>query len=356
MSQPPVARSPRLAQIKPTGGAPRRILVTGGAGFIGSHACKALAAAGFEPVAFDNLSRGHADAVRWGPLVKGSVGDAEAVADALTRYDILAVMHFAAKAYVGESVTSPWSYYGNNVCGIIGLLEGCKRAGVFTFVFSSSCAVYGVPPRLPITEDTLPEPVNPYGRTKLMGEQMLLDYASAGATYNADCRYVALRYFNVAGADPDGELGERHDPETHLVPLALLAANGRHPALEIFGTDYDTPDGTCVRDYIHVSDLARAHVLALQHLLDGGPSTTLNLGSGRGYSVREVVDAVARVTGRTPPVVDRPRRAGDPPMLVADPAKAREVLGFVTERSELDRMVADAAPWFAADQTDARSA
>ncbi len=322
-----------------TGGA--AILVTGGAGYIGSHACKALAAAGFLPVAFDNLSTGHADAVRWGPLEQGDVADASAVAAALERHRAVAVMHFAASAYVGESVTRPWDYYANNVGGIIGLLQGCDRAGVRRVVFSSSCAVYGTPDRLPITEDCPRAPINPYGRTKAICEDILTDYAATGGW-----RHVALRYFNAAGADPEGELGERHYPETHLIPLALMAALGGRESLDVFGTDYDTPDGTCLRDYIHVADLAEAHVLAVRYLLDGGESVALNLGTGHAISVAEVVATVARVTGRSLRTIDRPRRPGDPAALVADPARAARVLGFAATRSDPDRMIADAAPWF----------
>lgn len=323
-----------------------RVLVTGGAGFIGSHACKALAAAGAQPVVFDNLSTGHADAVRFGPLVRGDVRDASAVTAALRDHRIEAVMHFAASAYVGESVVQPGRYYDNNLGGMIGLLAGCAAAGVGRIVFSSSCATYGVPAVLPITEDTPQQPINPYGRTKLVCEWMLRDHAATGAL-----RHVSLRYFNAAGADPEGELGERHDPETHLLPLALLAAAGKRPALDILGTDYDTPDGTCIRDYIHVSDLARAHVLALGHLMAGGDSMALNLGSGQGTSVREIVAAVARITGRAVPLREMPRRPGDPPVLTADIQRAAERLGFSPELSDIDTILRHAAPWFCAEET-----
>lgn len=322
-----------------------RILVTGGAGFIGSHACKALATAGALPVVYDNLSTGHADAVRFGPLVRGDVRDRGAVEAALRAHRIDAVMHFAASAYVGESVSNPGKYYDNNVGGMIGLLAGCAAVGVARIVLSSSCATYGIPEVLPIVETTPQVPINPYGRTKLICEQMLRDHAAIGPL-----RHISLRYFNAAGADPDGELGERHDPETHLLPLALLAAGGARAALEIYGTDYATPDGTCIRDYIHVSDLARAHVLALQHLMAGGDSMALNLGSGRGHSVREIVAAVARVTGRTVPVREMSRRPGDPPVLTADIRLAAERLGFRPALSDLDTIVRHAAPWFIAEE------
>ncbi|MGP3697279.1 UDP-glucose 4-epimerase GalE [Rhodobacter sp. NSM] len=326
------------------------ILVTGGAGFIGSHACKALHRAGFRPVSYDNLSTGHADAVRYGPLVRGDVRDAGAVEAALRSHGAAAVIHFAASAYVGESMADPARYYDNNVGGMIGLVQGCRAAGVSRIVFSSSCATYGVPDALPIRETTLQQPINPYGRTKLICEQMLRDLAVEGL------RHVALRYFNAAGADPEGELGERHDPETHLLPLALKAASGRAGALAIFGTDYPTPDGTCIRDYIHVADLARAHVLALSRLLEGGESIALNLGTGHGLSVRGIVAAIERVTGRPVPVRLEPRRPGDPPELVADPGLAAAEIGFRTECSDIATIVRHAAPWFGLESADVEAA
>ncbi len=322
------------------------ILVTGGAGFIGSHACKALQKAGYTPVTFDNLTTGHAGHVRWGPLVQGDVRDAAAVEQALRQHQATAVIHFAASAYVGESMADPAKYYDNNVGGMIGLLAGCRAAGVSQVVLSSSCATYGIPDALPIDEMTVQKPINPYGRTKLICEQMLHDYG---------LRHISLRYFNAAGADPEGQLGERHDPETHLIPLALLAAAGRRGALGIFGTDYDTPDGTCIRDYIHVADLARAHVLALAHLQNGGESDAVNLGSGQGLSVRQIVAAIACMTGRSVPVSEMPRRAGDPPVLLADPARAARLLGFRTMLSDIDQIIGDAAPWFGLEAGYARA-
>jgi len=319
----------------------RRILVTGGAGFIGSHTCKLLAQEGYEPVVYDNLSTGHAANVRWGPFVEGDVADTERLADTLRRYRAEAVIHFAASAYVGESMASPDLYYRNNVGGMIGLLAAICRAGPLPVVFSSSCATYGIPATLPIREDTPQSPINPYGRTKLIGEQMLADHDAAFGL-----RHVALRYFNAAGADPDGELVENHDPETHLIPRALMAAAGMIPALEIFGDDYDTGDGTCERDYVHVTDLAHAHVLALRHLGNGGASLRANVGSGRAWSIRQVLDMVEKVTGRRVPCVIRPRRPGDPGVLVADAALAREALGFTTRHSELENIIATAAPAF----------
>ena len=318
-----------------------KVLVTGGAGFIGSHTCKALAAAGYCPVVFDNLSTGHADAVRFGPLVEGDLRDRKAVETALKDHKIAAILHFAASAYVGESVENPLAYYDNNVGGMISLLSAAQTAGVDRIVFSSSCATYGIPQTLPITENTPQNPINPYGRTKLIGEQMLADQAAISSL-----RYAALRYFNAAGADPDGQLGERHDPETHLIPLALMAASGQLTALSIFGDDYPTPDGTCIRDYIHVSDLARAHVLALDYLMDGKPSVHLNLGSGKGHSILEIKAEIEALTGKPLPVQFQPRRPGDPPMLTADPSLASDILGFRAELSTLPRIIRDAAPWF----------
>ncbi|MPQ93668.1 UDP-glucose 4-epimerase GalE [Thioclava sp. JE_KL1] len=318
-----------------------KVLVTGGAGFIGSHCCKALAAAGHTPVVFDDLSRGHADAVRWGPLVEGDLRDRELVETALKDHRIDAVIHFAALAYVGESVAEPTRYYDVNLGGTTALLGAMQAVGLDKIVFSSSCATYGTPETLPISEDTPQHPINPYGRSKLICEWMLEDAAAA-----TDLRFAALRYFNASGADPSGEIGERHDPETHLIPLVLRAASGQGPAVKVFGTDYPTPDGTCIRDYIHVDDLARAHLLALDHLRGGGDSLKLNLGTGRGASIREVIASVERVTGRKVPFEDAPRRPGDPAELVADPSRARDALGFSARYRELDEIVSHAAPWF----------
>ncbi|MBC7144571.1 MAG: UDP-glucose 4-epimerase GalE [Thioclava marina] len=318
-----------------------KILVTGGAGYIGSHCCKALAKAGREPVVYDDLSRGHADAVRWGPLVVGDMRDRALLEKTLAEHRIGAVIHFAALAYVGESVGAPEHYYDVNLGGMTALLEAAEAVGVDKIVFSSSCATYGTPDRLPISEDLPQDPINPYGRTKLVCEWMLQDAQVAHRL-----RYAALRYFNAAGADPEGEIGERHDPETHLIPLVLMAASGQAGPVKIFGTDYPTPDGTCIRDYIHVDDLARAHLLALDHLEAGGESVKLNLGTGRGASIHEVVAAVERVTGRKVPHELAPRRPGDPAELTADPSKAAEVLGFTARYRDLDEIVAHAAPWF----------
>lgn len=319
------------------------VLVVGGAGYIGSHACKALARAGYLPVAYDDLSLGHAHAVKWGPLEVGDIADAARLADTLARHRPVGAMHFAAFAAVGESVADPARYYRNNVAGTLVLLDALRAAGIGRFVFSSTCAVYGTPARVPIAEDTPRLPVNPYGRTKLMVEQALEDY---GRAYGLG--WTALRYFNAAGADPDGEIGEEHDPETHLIPRAFMAARGDIERLDLFGDDYPTPDGTCVRDYVHVSDLAEAHVAALRRLEAGGASRAFNLGTGRGCSVQEVLHAVARIVGRPVPTRLAPRRAGDPPELVADPARARDELGFVPRLSGLDTIVTTAWRRFAA--------
>lgn len=318
-----------------------RILVTGGAGYIGSHTAKLLKAAGFEPVVYDNLVSGNRVSVRWGPFVHGDILDTSHLAQTLARYEPAAVIHFAASAYVGESVEDPSKYYRNNVTGTLSLLDACRQTNVDRIIASSSCATYGVPASLPITETTPQNPINPYGRTKLIAEHILKDYAAAYGL-----RYVALRYFNACGADPEGELGEWHDPETHLIPNALRAAGGKISHLPVFGDDYETADGTCVRDYIHVTDLARAHLLALEYLKAGGENLAVNLGTGKGTSIREILDAVARSTGRQVPIELHPRRPGDPPALFADPAMARRTLGFSTECSDLDTIVRTAAPFF----------
>jgi UDP-arabinose 4-epimerase len=282
-----------------------RILITGGAGYVGSHCAKALAAAKHEGIIFDNLLFGHREFVRWGPLIEGDVRDGAALDAVLSAYRFDAVMHFAALAYVGESVTAPGRYYDVNVNGTRTLLDAMVRAGVHSIVFSSSCAIYGEPETIPIGERTVPNPINPYGFSKLVCERMMDDFARAHGMKSA-----RLRYFNAAGADPTAEIGEDHDPETHLIPLVLDAASGRRPDVTVFGTDYPTPDGTAVRDYVHVEDLARAHVLALQHLLDNGDAIAVNLGTGHGASVRQVVDTARRITGLEVLARDASRRAG----------------------------------------------
>jgi UDP-glucose-4-epimerase GalE len=316
------------------------ILVTGGAGYVGSHACKALAAAGHTPVAYDNLGRGHRELVKWGPLEVGDLADRARLDEVFARHRPAAVMHFAAFAYVGESVQDPALYYRNNVGGTLELVEAARRAGVGRLVFSSTCSTYGVPERMPIDEDAPQRPINPYGATKLAIERMLADY---GAAYGL--RSVSLRYFNAAGCDPDGETGELHDPETHVIPRVLMAATGEIGHVEIFGTDYPTPDGTCLRDYVHVADLAHGHVQALDYLERGGATTAVNLGTGRGFSVREVIAAAEQVVARRIPVREAPRRPGDPPVLVADPSRARALLGFAPRYTELAPMVATAWRW-----------
>ncbi|NKL61615.1 UDP-glucose 4-epimerase GalE [Rhizobium leguminosarum] len=325
---------------------PRYILVTGGAGFIGSHICKALSRAGMIPVTYDNLSTGHADSVRWGPLIRAELADAATLRQTLAEFSPDCVIHCGANAYVGESVDMPRKYYRNNVVGSLTLLEACLDQDIERIVFSSSCATYGVPASLPIREESPQHPVNPYGRTKLIFEMALEDFAAAYGI-----RFAALRYFNAAGADPDGELAERHHPETHLIPRALLAAAGRLERLDIFGTDYATEDGTCVRDYVHVSDLAQAHLAAVNHLMAGGGSLSVNLASGRGTSVREILEAIFRASGREVPVNYRARRAGDPPILFANTARAKAELGFSPVLSDIETIIRTAGPTFGLEVT-----
>jgi UDP-arabinose 4-epimerase len=318
------------------------VLVTGGAGYIGSHACKALAQAGYEPVTYDNLVYGHPWAVRWGPLEQGDIADRGFLDQVVTRYHPIAVMHFAAYAYVGESVQNPGKYYRNNVAGTLTLLEAVRDHGIADFIFSSTCATYGIPRQMPIDENHPQQPINPYGASKLMIERMLQDFEAAHGV-----RYAALRYFNAAGADPDGELGEEHAPETHLIPLAILATLGQAPTLELFGTDYPTADGTAIRDYIHVTDLADAHVKALRYLQRGGASAAFNLGTGQGYSVKEVVNTVEAVSGRRVPVRETARRPGDPPILVADAQWGMQSLQWHPEHSALAHIIETAWRWHA---------
>ena len=305
------------------------ILVTGGAGYIGSHAARALRSSGCEVLLYDNLSTGFRRLAQGFELVEGDIADEARLRPVLARVD--AVMHFAAHAYVGESVANPRKYFQNNVVGALSLLNSALAAGIRRFVFSSTCAVYGIPERIPITEQTARQPVNPYGASKLFFENALEAYSGAYGL-----RSVCLRYFNAAGADESGEIGELHDPETHLIPLALAATTENGPELQIHGSDYSTPDGTCVRDYIHVNDLADAHVRALQHLGKGGDSLAINLGTGRGHSVLEVIQATENATGRPVRRKIGPRRPGDPPVLVADPAKAQRVLGWTAKRNLAD--------------------
>jgi UDP-arabinose 4-epimerase len=318
----------------------KAVLVTGGAGYIGSHACKALAAAGYLPVALDNMVYGHEWAVRWGPLVKGDILDRACLDAALQRFKPAAVMHFAAYAYVGESVADPGKYYRNNLVGSLNLLEAMRDSGVARLVFSSTCATYGVPHTQPVAEDHPQNPVNPYGASKFMVERLLRDFDAAHGL-----RSIALRYFNAAGADPAAELGESHDPETHLIPLALDVAAGTRPEITVFGSDYPTRDGTCVRDYIHVSDLAQAHVLALQALESGHAGGAYNLGNGQGFTVNEVLAAVRAVTGRAITVRYGPPRPGDPPSLVGDAARIRDELAWQPAFAALPTIIETAWRW-----------
>lgn len=319
------------------------ILVTGGAGYIGSHAVLSLQQAGYEVVVLDNLVYGHQDIVEKVLQVELVVGDTNdrALLDRLfASHSIAAVMHFAAYAYVGESVTKPDKYYRNNVTGTLTLLEAMVEASVKKFVFSSTCATYGVPTIVPIPEDHSQNPINPYGATKLMVERMLTDFDHA-----YDFKSVSFRYFNAAGADPEGRLGEDHNPETHLIPLVLMAALGKRDSIAIFGTDYPTPDGTCIRDYIHVTDLAQAHVLGLEYLLKGGNSEIFNLGNGNGFSVKDVIETARQVTGKSIAAVEHDRRPGDPPALVGSGEKARSLLGWAPQYADLSKILTHAWQW-----------
>ena len=315
----------------------KRILIVGGAGYIGSHAAKAVRLAGHEPVVFDDLTSGHEHAVRWGPLVRGDIRNPEAVRAALREYKPEAVMQFAARIEVGEGETNPSHFYDNNVAGTLNLVNVMLEEGVKNLVFSSTCAIYGDPEKLPLTEDLPKRPVSVYGRTKLMCEQMLEDISKAHGL-----RFAALRYFNAAGADPDGEIGEQHDPESHLIPNALKAAVGLGGPMKLFGNDYPTPDGTCIRDFVHVTDLAEAHILASDRLANGSGNLQLNLGSGQRTTVMEVLRAVERATGRPVPVTMQPRRAGDAIALYSDTTNVTRELGWVPKLSDIDTVVSTA--------------
>ena len=330
---------------------PPKVLVAGGAGYVGSHTCKALAASGFVPVVYDNLSTGYRHFVRWGPLIEGDLLDKGALERAFTDHRPVAALHFAACAYVGESMEDPAKYYSNNVVGALHFMNAAREGGNVPIVFSSTCAVYGKARTVPISEDALLSPVSPYGRTKLAIEQALSDYDAAYGL-----RSICLRYFNASGCDPDGEVGESHDPETHLVPRAILAAMKRLVELTIFGDDYPTPDGTAIRDYVHVCDLADAHVAAVHLLLAGGESASLNLGTGAGLSVRDVVNAVERVTGLDVPCRVDSRRPGDPAVLVACSSRAKRLLGFSTARSDVETIVRTAHTWLARLYSDTTTA
>ncbi|CCE12224.1 UDP-glucose 4-epimerase (UDP-galactose 4-epimerase) (Galactowaldenase) [Bradyrhizobium sp. STM 3843] len=316
------------------------ILIAGGAGYIGAHCGKAVAEAGFLPVCYDDLTTGHRSFVQWGPLVVGDIADSIKVATVIRQYDVQAVMHLAASSAVGESVADPQKYYLNNVVGTLGLLQGMRAAGCNRLVFSSTGAVYGNAGREPIPESAAGPTVNPYGRSKYMIEQILADYRAAYGFSS-----ICLRYFNACGADASAVIGELRNPETHLIPRALMAILGHVADFAIFGTDYDTPDGTAVRDYIHVDDLGAAHIAAVELLLQGNPGGAFNLGTGTGCSVREIVDAIRTETGESVPLVYRERRAGDPAILVADPSQAERQLGFKARRSDLGTIIRSAWAW-----------
>jgi UDP-arabinose 4-epimerase len=316
------------------------VLVTGGAGYIGSHTVKLLLQSGYAPVVYDNLIYGHREAVPRGDFVQGDLHDTARLVQVLKQYHITDVMHFAGFAYVGESVQDPLKYYANNVAGTLSLLQAMRAVGVQHVIFSSTCAVYGIPQHSILTEEHPLCPINPYGESKLFVERMLQASATAYGL-----RWINLRYFNAAGADPEGELGESHDPETHLIPLVLSVASGRRSEVAIFGTDYDTADGTCIRDYIHVNDLADAHILALQALDTDKAQTAYNLGTGTGYSVRQVIETAAHVTGRSIATQIAPRRPGDPPYLVAVADKIRSALSWQPRYTDLSTIVATAWRW-----------
>lgn len=321
-------------------GGKKNVLVTGGAGYIGSHTCKLLHQRGYVPITLDNLSTGHQQNVKWGPFVEGDIHNVALVKEILQSFKITSVVHFAASAYVGESITNPQKYFHNNVIGTLKLLEAMLACEIKQIVFSSSCATFGIPDTLPISEETRQLPINPYGESKLFVEKTLKWYEKAYGL-----KWVSLRYFNAAGADSDTELGENHNPETHLIPRGIAVALGHLPNLEIFGTDYPTLDGTAIRDYIHVSDLAAAHVLALRYLHNTGSSQAFNLGIGQGYSVKEVIKTIEDVAGRPCPIKLQPRREGDPPILVAGSEKAVSILGWTQHYGSLRQIVKSAWDW-----------
>ena len=318
----------------------KNVLVTGGAGYVGSHACKALAAAGYVPVTFDNLSTGWAEAVKFGPLVQGDLADRTALDRAMADYAPVAVMHFAALSLVGEAMRDPGTYWRANVLGALNLIEAAIAGGVGSFIFSSTCATFGDQDGVVLTEDSLQKPLNAYGASKRAIENILQDFEASHGL-----RHVIFRSVNVAGADPDGQIGEQHRPETHLIPLLLDAVAGKRPALTVYGSDYPTADGTCVRDYVHVADLAEAHALGLKWLQDGRESRAFNLGSGHGFSVRQVIEAARHITNREVPVVEGDRRAGDAATLVSGSQRAITELGWQPRHSTMDQMIADAWRW-----------
>jgi UDP-glucose 4-epimerase len=319
---------------------PQMILIAGGAGYIGSHANKILNKKGFETIVYDNLSRGHRELAKWGHFIQGDLADKDQLRLCFKTYPITAVMHYCAFCYVGESVDHPAEYYRNNVANTLNLLDVMVEFGVKYFIFSSTCSTYGNPLQIPMTEDHPQQPINPYGKSKLMVEQILKDYDAAYGI-----RHVCLRYFNAAGADPAGEIGEWHEPEPHLIPLLLQVAAGQREHIQIYGVDYETPDGTCIRDYIHINDLATAHLLALEYLQSGAPSDAFNLGNGNGFSVREVIQSVERVTGKSIKVVETERRFGDPPILVGSSVKAGQMLNWQPQYTSLDEIIKTAWRW-----------
>ncbi len=318
----------------------QQVLVVGGAGYIGTHMVKDLLRAGYSVVILDNLSKGHRELIPGGVFVEGDLGDSALLDRLFTAHDISAVMHFAAFSLVGESVQEPLAYYRNNVARTVELLDAMRRHDITRFIFSSTAAVYGEPVTTPIKEDHPQQPTNPYGAGKLAVERMLADCAAAYGL-----RYIALRYFNAAGADAEGGLGERHEPESHLIPLVLQTATGERDAIQIYGEDYPTPDGTCLRDYVHVSDLAQAHLLALESLLGEGANAIYNLGNSKGYSVREVIDIARRITGKPISTRSAARRPGDPAVLVADSSKIRKALGWQPRYEQLEAIIASAWDW-----------
>ncbi len=320
----------------------KEVLIVGGAGYIGSHMCKYLNAKGVKPVVLDNLVYGHRSAVKWGDFYEGDMADADLLQKIFTRHDFSAVMHFAAYCYVGESVQNPYKYYQNNIGATLQLLNAMLEHKVLSFIFSSTCATYGEPERLPLQEDSPQRPINPYGRSKLMMENILDDFDGAYGLKSA-----CLRYFNAAGADPDGEIGEDHQPETHLLPIVLQTALGQREKITVFGNDYNTADGTCIRDYIHVHDLAQAHYLCLEHLIAGGESKKYNLGNGSGYSILDVIQAASAVTGRNIPYDYAERRPGDPATLVGSSECIIRELGWQPEFGSLEKILGTAWNWHA---------
>lgn len=316
------------------------ILITGGAGYIGSHTNKLLHQKGFQTVVYDNLSRGHQEFVKWGQFIQGNLADKGQLQVCFKNYPIDAVLHFCAFCYVGESSNHPAQYYQNNVVNTINLLDTMVEYGVKHIIFSSTCATYGNPAKIPLTEDHPQHPINPYGKSKLLVERILKHYDEAHGI-----RHVNLRYFNAAGADPDGQIGEWHEPETHLIPIAMQVARGQRKHMQIFGTDYETSDGTCIRDYIHVNDIADAHCLALEYLQNGASSDAFNLGNGNGFSVKDIIHSVERISGKTVKAVEAARRPGDPPVLIGSSEKAKKILKWQPRHPDLEEIIQTAWRW-----------